>query len=43
MLKLGGAIEKQDWVGQARALIAEATADEVPAEGEGETQGEAKS
>ena len=30
-LKLDGAIEKQDWVGQARALIAEATADEVAA------------
>jgi large subunit ribosomal protein L19 len=28
-LKLDGAIEKQDWIGQARALIAEATADEV--------------
>jgi large subunit ribosomal protein L19 len=42
-LKLEGAIEKQDWVGQARALITEATADEVPAEGEGEAQGEAKS
>lgn len=34
-LKLDGAIEKQDWIGQARALITEATADEVPAaEGE---------
>jgi large subunit ribosomal protein L19 len=33
-LKLEGAIEKQDWVGQARALITEATADEAPAEGE---------
>jgi large subunit ribosomal protein L19 len=33
-LKLDGAIEKQDWIGQARALIAEATADEVAPEGE---------
>ena len=32
-LKLDGAIEKQDWIGQARALIAEATADEVALEG----------
>ncbi|HWV81821.1 MAG TPA: 50S ribosomal protein L19 [Hyphomicrobiaceae bacterium] len=37
-LKLEGAIEKQDWVGQARALITEATADETPAEGEGEAK-----
>ena len=37
-LKLEGVIEKQDWVGQARALITEATADEVPAEGEGEAK-----
>jgi len=37
-LKLEGLIEKQDWVGQARALITEATADEVPAEGEGEAK-----
>ena len=29
VLKLDGAIEKQDWIGQARALIAEATVDEV--------------
>lgn len=33
-LALEGAIEKQDWVGQARALIAEATAGEVAVEGE---------
>ncbi len=33
-LSLDGAIEKQDWVGKARALIAEATAGEVAAEGE---------
>lgn len=33
-LSLDGAIEKQDWVGQARALIAEATAGEVAADGE---------
>jgi len=31
-LKLDGAIEKGDWVGQAQRLIAEATAAEVPAE-----------
>ena len=37
-LKLDGVIEKQDWVGQARALITEATADEVAAEGEGEAK-----
>jgi large subunit ribosomal protein L19 len=39
-LKLDGAIEKQDWIGQARALIAEAAAaaDEAPAEGEGEAK-----
>jgi large subunit ribosomal protein L19 len=42
-LKLDGAIEKQDWVGQARALVTEATADEVAAEGEGEAQNGAKS
>jgi large subunit ribosomal protein L19 len=33
-LKLGGAIEKQDWIGQARALIAEATVDEVAPAGD---------
>ena len=31
-LNLKGAIEKQDWVGQAQRLIAELTASEVPAE-----------
>jgi large subunit ribosomal protein L19 len=31
-LKLKGAIEKQDWVGQAQRLLAELTAAEVPAE-----------
>lgn len=31
-LKLDGAIEKNDWVGQAQRLMAEATAGEVPAE-----------
>ncbi len=31
-LQLGGRIEKDDWVGQAQALIAEASAAEVPAE-----------
>ncbi len=32
-LNLKGAIEKQDWVGQAQRLMAETTAGEVPAEG----------
>jgi len=31
-LKLGGKIEKDDWVGQAQRLLAESTAAEVPAE-----------
>jgi large subunit ribosomal protein L19 len=31
-LKLNGAIEKQDWAGQAQRLLAEITAGEVPAE-----------
>lgn len=31
-LNLKGAIEKQDWVGQAQRLMAESTASEVPAE-----------
>jgi large subunit ribosomal protein L19 len=34
VLKLGGRIERDDWVGQAQRLIAEATAGEVPAEDE---------
>lgn len=33
-LKLGGKIEKDDWTSQAKALLAEATAGEVPAEDE---------
>ena len=33
-LKLKGAIEKQDWVGQAQRLLAEMTVSEVPAEDE---------
>jgi large subunit ribosomal protein L19 len=33
-LKLDGAIEKNDWVGQAQRMMAEATAGEVPAEDE---------
>jgi large subunit ribosomal protein L19 len=37
-LKLDGTIDKQDWVGQARALIAEAAVDETPAEGEGDAK-----
>jgi len=31
-LALGGRIEKDDWVGQAQALVAEAAAAEVPSE-----------
>ena len=31
-LNLKGAIEKQDWVGQAQRLMAESTASEVPAD-----------
>lgn len=40
-LSLDGAIQRNDWIGQAQRLIAEATAGEVPAEGEGaeETKG----
>ena len=34
LLKLKGQIERDDWVGQANQRIAEATAGEVPAEGE---------
>jgi large subunit ribosomal protein L19 len=33
-LKLDGAIEKNDWIGQAQRMMAEATAGEVPAEEE---------
>ena len=29
-LKLGGRIEKEDWIGQAQRLMAEATVEEVP-------------
>jgi large subunit ribosomal protein L19 len=36
-LKLDGRIEKEDWVGQAQRLIAEAAAAEVPAEGEAQS------
>ena len=32
VLKLDGAIEKNDWVSQAQRLMAEATVEEVPAE-----------
>ncbi len=31
-LNIGGAIQKNDWIGQARALITEATANEAPAD-----------
>ena len=31
MLALGGRIEKEDWVRQAQALVAETAAAEVPA------------
>jgi large subunit ribosomal protein L19 len=34
VLQLNGRIEKEDWVGQAQRLVAEAAAAEVPAEGE---------
>jgi large subunit ribosomal protein L19 len=40
-LKLNGAIENDDWTAKAVALMAETTADEVPAEDEGdEAEGE---
>ena len=42
-LKLNGAIENNDWVAKSVELMAETTADEVPAEDEGEgEEGEAK-
>ena len=37
-LNLNGAIEKQDWIGQAQRLIAEISAAEVPPEEEAETK-----
>ncbi len=40
-LNLDGRIEREDWVGQAQKLLAEATASEVPAEDEGQ-EGESK-
>ena len=40
-LKLGGRIEKDDWVGQAQRLMAEATVEEVPAEEEPAAEGDA--
>ena len=39
-LKLNGAIENDDWVAKSVELMAETTADEVPAEEEEETEGE---
>jgi large subunit ribosomal protein L19 len=39
-LKLNGAIENDDWTAKAVALMAETTADEVPAEEEEEEEGE---
>jgi len=33
-LNLNGRFEREDWAGQARALMAETTVDEVPAEEE---------
>jgi large subunit ribosomal protein L19 len=39
-LKLDGAIENDDWTSKAVALMAETTADEVPAEEEPEAEGE---
>lgn len=41
-LKLGGAIEDNDWVAKAVELMAETTADEVPAEEEAEDGAETK-
>ena len=40
-LKLGGRIEKDDWVGQAQRLMAEAAVQEVPAEEEPAPGGDA--
>lgn len=40
-LKLGGRIEKDDWVGQAQRLMAEAAVEEVPAEEEPAADGDA--
>ena len=42
VLKLDGSIEKNDWPTQAQRLMAEATVEEVPAEEEAPTDGEAK-
>jgi large subunit ribosomal protein L19 len=39
-LKLNGAIENDDWTAKAVALMAETTADEVPAEEEDEAEGD---
>ena len=39
VLQLSGRIEKDDWVGQAQSLIAEAAAAELPAEEETEKKG----
>jgi large subunit ribosomal protein L19 len=41
-LSLNGAIENDDWIAKAVALMAETTAGEVPAEEEGETEGGAE-
>jgi large subunit ribosomal protein L19 len=41
-LSLGGAIESGDWVAKSVALMAETTADEVPASDEGEAATEAE-
>jgi hypothetical protein len=40
-LNFKGRIERDDWTGQAKALLAEATADEVPAEDDEVAQAEA--
>jgi large subunit ribosomal protein L19 len=45
VLKLDGAIEKNDWISEAQRLMAESTVEEVPAEEEGdgaESGGEAE-
>ena len=40
VLNFKGRIERDDWIGQAKQLLAEATADEVPAESDGEEAGD---
>lgn len=42
-LELDGAIERDDWIAQARALVAEASAAEIPAEAEADEAEQSKS